>query len=167
MALGRCVWMNSHIHISKQGVTNDISWLYVDVITYPYPIFNAGSANLKRPLNNKEWWIIWILSCCFLFCLCEVCKQVHQCWSWKPAYCSLLLTINLYISLYICKDQIEFCYKIMFIPSKTPLYMFLTICLLYFFVIWCFHETWRTHRWLSARLQYLHCISTGDTAVLH
>ena len=26
---------------------------------------------------------------------------------------------------------------------------------------------WKTYRWLSARLQYLQCVSNGDTAALH
>ena len=29
------------------------------------------------------------------------------------------------------------------------------------------YSVYSTHRWLGARLQYLHCISNGDTAVLH
>ena len=29
------------------------------------------------------------------------------------------------------------------------------------------HQVTKTDRWLSARLQYLRCVSTGDTAVLH
>ena len=30
---------------------------------------------------------------------------------------------------------------------------------------WSYHEN--IHRWLRARLQYLQCVSNGDTAVLH
>ena len=32
-------------------------------------------------------------------------------------------------------------------------------------MIWNMFHTW--YQWLSAKLQYLHCISSGDTAVLH
>ena len=108
----------------------------------------TGESPSQRPVTRS-------FDIFFRLCLNKRSKQLWGWWFETPS-CSLLRHCN-----GMLQPRWWFSWTCIKIVSRTWSSLYVYIC-----QAW---STWNmsTYRWLSARLQYLHCWRTGDTAVLY